>query len=288
MKRILITGENSYIGTSFVEWTEQHKYEYSFETISVRDTYWKKKDFSNYDCIVHLAAIVHVREKNQELYYKINRDLAVEVAEKACHEKVKQFIFFSTMSVFGVDEGAIGINTEKNPRTAYGKSKLEAEIALQNLENDEFKVAIIRPPMIYGAGCTGNYQKLSSLVKKILFFPKIDNKRSMLYIENLHSFLKIIIDNELEGIYHPQNKQFVNTSELVREIARVHNRKITLIPGFQNVIKFFSLKSRLIQKVFGSLYYDSTMLGYPDSSYRDINFSYQEKDFVCSIEESEK
>lgn len=288
MKRILITGENSYIGTSFKTWIEQYKEYYQIETISVRESTWKDVDFSVYDVLIHLAAIVHVKETNEELYYKVNRDLAIKIAEKAKKEHVQHFIFFSTMSVFGVESGSISAKTKINPKTPYGKSKREAEIQIERLATDSFKVAIIRPPMIYGPQCVGNYQRLSNVAKKINVFPKVNNKRSMLYIDNLHCFVKVIIDNQLNGTFHPQNIVLVNTSLMVNEIAKFHSRNIYLIKGFDTLISKLSEHSKLLQKVFGTLFYDSTLEGYPESIFNNVKFDYQIRDFKTSIEESEK
>src|SRR5690625_3648275 len=217
MKEILITGVNSYVGNQLDSWLKQWPEEYKVDKISLRDGTWKNKDFSNYASIVHVAGLVHKKEtkENREKYYEINRDLTYELAKKAKEEKVKQFIFLSTMSVYGLTEGIIDRDTPLEPKTHYGKSKLEAEKLLQRFSNDEFLVAIVRPPMIYGNGCPGNYQKLRKLALKTPIFPKIDNKRSMIYIDNLSEFLRILIDRTKQGIFCPQNKKYVNTSELV-------------------------------------------------------------------------
>lgn len=159
MKRILITGANSYIGTSFEKWLSQWPDKYTVDTIDMIDGKWRKESFAGYDVVFHVAGIAHIREtkKNRDLYYKVNRDLAYETAKKAKAEGVNQFIFISSMSVYGVDNGVINKNTPLNPKSNYGKSKLQAEKLIKPLCDDNFKVAILRPPMVYGKGCKGNY-----------------------------------------------------------------------------------------------------------------------------------
>lgn len=287
MKRILITGENSYIGTSFKTWIEQYKDYYQIETISVRESTWKDVDFSVYDVLIHLAAIVHVKETNEELYYKVNRDLAIKVAEKAKKEYVQHFIFFSTMSVFGVESGAISAKTKTNPKTPYGKSKREAEIQIERLATDSFKVAIIRPPMIYGPQCVGNYQRLSNVAKKIIVFPKVNNKRSMLFINNMNFFLKTIIDYKLVGILHPQNSKYVNTTEMVSLIAAINKSNIFVIKGFSPLIKLCAKNITLFSKVFGDLFYDHSLLGSPGSYVDGIKMDYSYINFDTSIKLTE-
>ena len=288
MKKILITGANSYIGTSFKKWMTQFQDEYQIDTLSVRGDAWREYDFSEYDTMIHLAAIVHKKNVSPKIYYHINRDLTIELAEKAKQEQVKQFIFFSTMAVYGLEEGIISSKTVPSPLTDYGKSKLEAEKSIVKLNTPEFKVLIIRPPMIYGPNAKGNYSKLSKLAQRISFFPKVDNKRSMLYIDNLNAFIKLVIDSNLAGTFHPQNEKLVNTSEMVAEIGRVHKRRIYLVSGFNSMLTMLGKNSGILKKIFGNLSYDETVVGYPGSIYDTVRLEYQEKDFVRSLEESEK
>jgi nucleoside-diphosphate-sugar epimerase len=263
MKKILITGKNSYVGNNLAKWLGNYPDSYSIDLISLRDNSWTEKDFSKYNVIVHVAGIAHVKEtrKNAHLYYKINRDLAYKVAIKAKDEGIIKFIFFSSMSVYGLDTGVINNDTTLNPKNNYGKSKLEAEELITSLEDDVFKVAIIRPPMIYGKGCKGNYQRLSNLVVKIPVFPYIDNMRSMIYIDNLSEFIRFIIDYEVSGVYFPQNKNYVNTTKLVSLIAKAHGKEIKTLKLLNLIITIGIRMSKTLRKVFGSLVYDKNLQG---------------------------
>ena len=267
MKKILITGANSYIGTSFEKWLMREPDRYKVETIDMKDGSWKEKDFSKYNVVFHVAGIVHIKETsaNQNLYYKVNRDLAYETAKKAKKEGVGQFIFLSTMSVYGIEKGVITKDSFLNPRTAYGKSKLEAERLINELKDENFKIVILRPPMVYGKGCKGNYQRLANLAIRTPMFPKIDNKRSMIYIDNLSEFIKQVIDNESDGLFFPQNSEYVNTSEMVRLIAEVHGRRIIMIKLFSPILRVLNVNT--INKVFGDLVYDMDLSKY-ESEYR--------------------
>ena len=287
MKRILITGENSYIGTSFQEWLAQYPKEYEVEAISVRGENWKETDFSKFDVVYHVAGIAHIKETkdNEKLYYQVNRDLAIDVAKKSKNEGIKQFVFLSSMSIYGVAEGVITKETPLNPKTAYGKSKLEAEKLIQELDCATFKVMIVRPPMVYGKNCTGNYSKLSKLAKISFIFPKINNQRSMIYIDNLSYFIEGCIRTDTRGVLLPQNNKYVNTSEMVAEIAKANNKKIYLINGIGWLIKGLSKKSTVISKVFGTLIYDENITFFDhESQLNDV----REISFIDSIKESEK
>lgn len=252
MKKILITGENSYIGNSFNEYSKIQKKGYHIDTLDMKNSSWKKFDFSIYDVVIHLAAIVHVKEKDENLYYQINKELAFETGEKAKSQGVKHFLFFSTMAVYGKSIGEIGNNSSIAPSTPYGKSKYLAEISLKELEDEKFKLAIIRPPMVYGKFGKGNYEKMVAYSKYIPVFPDSGNMRSMISIKNLCSFVCYIIDNERFGTFHPQNEEFVNTADMVKMIRKRLYGKYCLSP------KSFFLKKvplKLFQKIFGDLYY---------------------------------
>ncbi|MGM8213832.1 NAD-dependent epimerase/dehydratase family protein [Virgibacillus sp. W0430] len=259
MKRILITGSNSYIGTSFKKWVSQYPDEYSVDFISVRNDYWKRKSFSKYDVIFHTAAIVHVKEKDTDKYFKINRDLTVELAEKAKREGVKQFIFLSTMGVYGTDIGYITKDTQPIPKTPYARSKYEAEQFLLGINSKDFNVSILRPPIVYGKDCPGNYTRLANMAIKLPFFPNIENERSMIYIDNLSEFIRILIDNSQGGIYFPQNKDYVNTTNLVMLIAKAHGREVRTLKGLNWMILIGLRLSKTLRKVFGSYVYDKEM-----------------------------
>lgn len=255
MKRILITGKKSYVGTKFMEWVRQWPDEYQVDAISVRGDEWKQHDFSGYDSVLHVAGIAHVKEtkENRDLYYKINRDLAYEVATKSKEAGIPHFIFLSSMSIYGLETGVIDKDTVPKPKNSYGKSKYEAEQLIKGLENERFKVAIVRPPMIYGPNCPGNYARLSKLAKLTPIFPDVRNQRSMIFIDNLSLFILQIIEHLNAGVYHPQNARLVNVSDLVKTISTENNTKLKLIPIVFNRIN--KLPFSAIKKLFGDLVY---------------------------------
>ena len=255
MKRILITGADSYIGVSFEKWVGKYPEGYLVDTVDMRDGTWKGKDFSGYDVVFHVAGIAHVKEtkKNAELYYKVNRDLAYEAAKKAKEDGVKQFIFLSSMSVYGIDSGVITKDTKPEPKSNYGKSKLLAEELIKPLEDETFIVATLRPPMIYGKGCKGNYLRLAKLAIKTPVFPDVNNIRSMIYIDNLCEFVRFVIDDCSGGLFLPQNTEYVKTSEMVRLIAEAHGKNIWMPKVFNPLLSL--LKKDMVNKVFGDLVY---------------------------------
>ncbi|WP_182199802.1 NAD-dependent epimerase/dehydratase family protein [Paraliobacillus salinarum] len=263
MKKILITGKNSYVGTSFKKWLERYSEDYLIDSISLRDDSWREKDFSTYDVVFHVAAVVHQKEKPgmKELYFKVNRDLPIEIAKKAKEAGVSQFIFMSTMAVYG-EEGKLGQevvinrNTPVDPKTFYGISKVEAEAELNKLNDSSFRVVVLRPPMVYGPNCPGNYARLEKLAIKTPVFPLIDNKRSMLHIDKLCQSVKEYIDEVAEGLYFPQDDKYINTCLMVKELAKKNGKSIYLSKTVGVIIKLIFKRVNLINKVFGNLVYE--------------------------------
>ena len=143
----------------------------------------------------------------------------------------------SSMIVYGESapygkKKIIDENTIPTPANFYGDSKLQADVAIRELADDNFKVIVLRPPMIYGKGSKGNYPVLAKLAKKLPVFPDVDNERSMLYIENLCEFLcQVMLVRKIRRnviVLIPQNAEWTNTSVMVRQIANISGKKIAV------------------------------------------------------------
>lgn len=288
MKKVLVTGVNSYIGTSFTEWVSKYPDKYLVESISVRGEQWKERSFKGYDVVFHTAAIVHVKENETDQYFKVNRDLTIELAKKAKKEGVKQFIFLSTMGVYGTETGHITFNTIPVPKTPYAKSKFEAEQLLEKLGDHNFHIAILRPPIVYGRNCPGNYSRLATLALKAPFFPNINNERSMIYIDNLSEFIRLLIDHETSGLYFPQNKDYVKTTELVKTIAEAHGKTVKVTSIFNWAASIGLKQSETFRKVFGSFVYDKEMAGSSSTVMNGETIEYETVSFEDSIIATEK
>ena len=133
---------------------------YEVEQIDVQHLTLDCLDFSHYDTIIHVAAIVHRSDiDDYSVYHKVNVELPLTVAERAKNQGVKHMIFFSSMSVYGkhksITQWQIDGSEELTPYTLYGKSKLEAEQEIVKLQDENFMISIVRPPSVYGYGCKG-------------------------------------------------------------------------------------------------------------------------------------
>ena len=265
MKKILITGKGSFIGENAKKWLERKGH--IVDELEMQNENWKKFDFSKYDSIIHVAGIAHVSAdpKMEELYLKVNRDLAIQTAEKAKKEGVKQFIFMSSMIIYGKDgkigeEKNISEETKPNPIDCYGRSKLEADLGIQELNDNEFKTVIIRTPMVYGPGCKGNFPKLKKIAKISAIFPDIKNERSMIYIDNLCEFFSKIIELQCSGVFYPQNREYLSTKHIIEILAETQKKKIHFTKAFNWIIKLLSKKVNYINKVFGNKTYNQSSM----------------------------
>lgn len=255
-KKILITGAESYIGDSVKRYLEKEPKCYSVDVLNTLGIYPTPNMFVGYDVVFNVAGIAHKKETNENrfLFYEINRDMVISIARAAKVAGVSQFILLSSMSVYGINNGKIEKKTVPFPNSAYGESKLAADEAVEQLSDRNFKVAVLRPPMVYGEGCKGNYQILRNFVLKSHIFPSYKNQRSMIYIGNLCEFVKRTIDQEKEGLFFPQDREYVNTTEMVKKIADNNGRKILFTNLFNPLLKILPLN--IVKKVFGSLYYE--------------------------------
>jgi nucleoside-diphosphate-sugar epimerase len=275
MKKVLITGANSYVGTNVEKWLMKEPNKYYVETLDMKDPNWKDFDFSIFDVVFHVAGIAHVSAKKsmKDIYFRVNRDLVIDTAIKAKESGVNQFIFMSSIIVYGNSRirDVITRETIPNPADFYGLSKLQAEQRLLKLETNKFKIVILRPPLIYGKNSKGNYSKLSKMSQRLPVFPLFPNKRSMLFIGNLNEFIKLVIDRDERGMYFPQNKEYIQTSCLVKTIASIYDNKIWMTRVFNPLLRVL-LKTRIVNKVFGSLVYEKSISHYPQIHYQIYGF----------------
>ena len=280
MKKVLVTGENGYIGTKFKEWIQSSNKEIELKYISVRGENWREIDFNGYDTILHLAGIAHVSRnpKFKEMYYQINRDLTISLAEKAKKENVKQFIFMSSIIIYGLDNkigeySVIDENTVPIPADFYGDSKLQADLKIQLMNSKDFKTSVIRTPVVYGPGCKGNFKKLIKLAKITPVFFDLDNKRSMIYIDNLNCLIEQIILDKKSGVFYPQNTDYVSTKEIIEVVAKHSGHKVYFSSIFNNLLKLAGKKINIINKILGNKMYKQVLSNSNDYSVCDFETS---------------
>lgn len=285
MKKVLITGAGSYVGESVRRYiVAKMPDQYHIDAVDTMGDNWKKADYSQYDVVFHVAGIAHVNAdpKMEPLYYKVNRDLTIEVARHAQNAGVKQFIFMSSQIVFHESQSlkteVLTAETKPNPNGFYGDSKLQAEEGLKALraEGGEMKICILRPCMIYGPNAKGNFPRLAKLACKTPIFPAWHNKRSMLYIDNLAEFVLQTIERELEGTFYPQNRELADTVEIIRFFAKEAGHKVWITKLFNPFVWLGSFVLQPINKMFATYYYDPEM--------SRMEFDYQ----LVSFEESLK
>lgn len=295
-KRILIVGANSYIGESFESYVRSYySGNFRIDTADTMDSSWRETDFGSYDTVFHVAGIAHadvgnVDEATKRKYYAVNTDLAIEAARLAKDAGVRQFVFMSSMIVYGESmpygkEKMIDEHTVPSPANFYGDSKWQADRGVRQLQDENFHVAVLRPPMIYGPGSKGNYPVLAKLAKRLPVFPAVHNQRSMLYIDNLCEFLCLLMLSGEGGIYFPQNAEYTNTSEMVEQIADAvwHPIRVTKLfnPAVAAASHIPGKAGGLVNKAFGNSAYDRKL-----SVYKGLDYCV--KDLRTSIAETEE
>ena len=271
---MLIVGADSYIGTSFERYVQGRL---DVTTISSLDDEWWRIDCSGFDSVVCLAGIAHRKQTAgiKDLYFSVNRDLAVEVADKVKSDGVKQFIYFSSMAVYGRKTGEITEHSIPSPinNDFYGLSKFEAEKLIEPMQTDGFLVAIVRPPMVYGPNCKGKFPSLVRISRMSPFIPTFDNQRSMIFIDNLTEFLATIIEQGCSGVFCPQNKYHVSTARIMEEITISAGKKPVRMPVLNLFIRLFLPVCPPLRNAFGSLYYSAKVSDMPfEHDYQVVGF----------------
>ena len=293
MKKILITGAGSYVGENVRKYIMQTAGDqFVIDAVDTFGDNWKKADFSQYDVVYHVAGIAEGNGKKgmEQLYYKVNTDLTIEIAKHAKANGVKQFIFMSSMIVYKETQSLKGnIITPDSlpaPNGVYGDSKLKAEEGLKKVSGgfcgvrevaegeSRMKVCILRPPMIYGPNSKSNLLRLGRLGTKVPFFPNWRNKRSMLYIDNLGEFVKQAVLRELEGTFYPQNRELSATVDIIRFFAKAAGHRIWITKLLNPFVWLGSFVLQPVNKMFADSYYVPEMSEY--------GFEYQ----IVSFEES--
>jgi UDP-glucose 4-epimerase len=284
--KILLTGANGFIGNYFVD---KYKNKYNINTFSFLNDSFESLDLSNIDAIIHLSALVHqMGGASEEEYEKVNVKQTISLANKAKKSGVNKFILMSTVKVYGEETNIkYNENTICKPEDEYGKSKLKAEQLLVKLNNDDFRVSIIRTPIVYGYGVKANIKNLVSLVGKvpILPFARINNRRSMVYIGNLCHLVNEVMIQDKSNLYLASDDNPLSTSELINLIAKGLDKKVILlkIPFFEAVLN--RLKSSFHKRLYRSLELDNTItkkrlnLKNPYSVEEGINFMIRGENF---------
>ena len=279
MKRLLIVGASGYIGKNLERYLNNYsggnQNRYKVETLSLRDRAWEEKDFSGYDSVIHLVGKAHadisrMSEEEQQEYYAVNCDLAVKVASIAKNAGVSQFIYMSSVIVYGDSAGVgkqkhITENTEPAPSNFYGDSKWKAEQELQKLADEHFHIAFVRSPMVYGPESKGNFPMLLKFARRLPVFPKVQNQRSMIYIGNLTEFLRLLAESGLGGIFLPQNASYISTAELVEMIGEAQGRRIHCLRILNLPVLLAGVipgkVGKMVNKAFGSLTIEQGLTG---------------------------
>lgn len=269
---VLIFGAGSYIGEHYREALEERCHKVTMiDAIKIKPS---DIDFNGIDTVINVAGIAHIKitPDMESLFYKVNTDLAIELCKEAKAHGVKQYIYMSSMNVYGDISERIYSRNQENPKNFYGRSKWLADKGIHELESEHFKVASVRPPVVYGKGCKGNFVLLVKLSKLFFVFPYFKNTKSMIYIDNLSNFICELVENEDGGYFHPQNENHTNIAEIIKEVRASMGKKTIIIPGFGWAIRLVMKMSHKAERAFADDYYDLEFSKYKKNSYCKVNF----------------
>lgn len=257
--KILLTGATGFIGSYYLKYS---RYKEALVPFSFQNDDIAHFDFSTIDTIIHLAALVHQMDgADPQKYHEINVTKTLHLARKAKEHGVKHFIFMSTVKVYGEESDTIYTETTPpHPQDDYGKSKLIAEQELLKLQNDHFKISIIRTPIVYGYGVKANIKNLITLVQNVPLIPLggIHNQRSMVYIGNLSHLIDTVIEKKANGIFLASDDTPLGTTEFIYKIAKALGvkRYLVTVPLFSYLLK--KLKPSFYQRLYGNLVVDNS------------------------------
>jgi UDP-glucose 4-epimerase len=261
MTKVLITGSDSFVGSNFKKYSTCEV----VDEISLLNNKPEEIDFSGFDIVLHLAAIVHQSSKIDEVeYFRVNRDLCLDLALASKKAGIKQFIFLSTLKVYGTFTSGSDLRNEMSaciPDDPYGKSKYAAECELIKLQNKDFAVSIIRTPLVYGEGVKANMINLVKLVDylPVLPFDKIENKRNFTFAENLVGFIDRIIEKKASGVFIAMDEKPISTSNLIRYISNSLGKRSRLfrMPDmlYKTCFRFFPAT---MDRLYNSLEFDNS------------------------------
>lgn len=281
MKKVMLIGIGGYIGSKFIEYINKNYPKWELDTVDSMDGKWNDADFREYNAVYNVSGLAHAnaRHGTEEQYYAVNGQLPIDVATKAKAEGVPLFVQMSSQIVYGDmsglgEEKLITAETIPSEPTIYGKSKMMAERGLKALADEKFQVAIIRPPLIYSECARDNFPRLVNFAKKMPIFPRIQNKQSMVYVDNLCELIHLIIENNKGGIYYPQQECYIQTSNMVADIAKEVGNRMWQTRIFNPTLRLLSKLEAFgfINKAFGSIVYDMELSEHFDGKYRVVSY----------------
>lgn len=281
VKKVMLVGIGGYIGGKFTDYINKNYPDWQIDAVDSMNRKWADADFHGYGAVYNVSGLAHAnaRHGSEKLYYEVNGQLPIDVATKAKAEGVPMFVQMSSQIVYG-DMSGLGedkvITAEIVPSepTVYGKSKMMAERGLIALVDNSFQVALVRPPLIYSEFARDNFPRLVNFAKKMPVFPKLKNRQSMVYVDNLCELVKLIIEHNQGGVYYPQQECYIETSKIVADIAEAVGNKMWQTRLFNPALRFLSKMPMFdfIHKAFGSIVYDMKMSNHFDGKYRVVSY----------------
>lgn len=240
--KIIMTGASGFVGQNLYR---SLKGRYEIKKLSLRNKNWHNGVEHDAIAIIHLAGKAHdtANTSTEEEYFKINRDLTIELFTLFLKSDIRDFFYFSSVkAVADTVDDILEEDVHGNPHTPYGRSKFEAEqYLLAKVMPAGKRLFIIRPCMIHGPGNKGNLNLLYKVVGKGVPWPlaAFHNQRSFLSVDNLSYLIEqMLSQKELSsGIYNFADDEPLSTNTLVELVAKILGKKPQLWPISAGFIK---------------------------------------------------
>jgi nucleoside-diphosphate-sugar epimerase len=227
---------------------------------------------SGIDVVVHVAGKAHnlAEPKTVALrgFKEINVDGTLRLAEQALAANVKRFIFISSIGVNGrsTDGKAFDESSPVVPHADYAQSKLEAETKLRALiQGSSMELVIIRPPLVYAADAPGNFQRLLKVVSAgiPLPFALINNRRSMIALDNLVDFIRVCIKHPAaaNNLFLVSDGEDLSIGDIVTLLGRGMDKRVRLFAISPLILSFGALllgRRSMYEQLCHSLVIDSS------------------------------
>lgn len=269
VKKIVVTGAKGKLSCKTAEWLN-NKNDYSAKQMSLRNGI-EEVNLDGVDSVVHIAGVTPQNVKSPDDYYKINTVLTEKLANKSKIQGVRHFVYISSMAVYGITQsidqngGQVNANTPCNPIDEYGKSKLRAEKSLVNLQDDRFKVCIIRVPSVFDEEKTEYTDQYKYLSDKLPFIPKAftGNYKSFIHTNDLCELIYLVLENETGGVICPDDGE-ISAFDICRFISP--HKPVSRISG--KMIESFMRNNPRITDYYGAVYYSSSLTNVFGGKYR--------------------
>ncbi|MCZ6852872.1 MAG: NAD-dependent epimerase/dehydratase family protein [Gammaproteobacteria bacterium] len=202
------------------------------------------RQFQAAEVVYHLAGLAHegIARSNVGDLQDVNVVGTVSVVKAAVEAGVPAVVWLSSIKVLGdVSDEPLRPDDPYRPGNAYARSKMAAEQSLAGTCAGNTRVAIVRPPLVYGEGVRGNYLRMLQWVAHGLPLPlaQATAPRSLVSVANLCDLL-VRLNRQGAGVFHVADPEDMSVSALLTELAELFGQRNRLFGVSPGIMQFFT------------------------------------------------